>query len=205
MNCVLNEPLVLDPNYLVYGIKSVSAIPLNEALARAAVKSIGTRYKTASMFHFDDPSEIIDPPDNGAKVKFSDNNAVKVMTPRDAEFDMSKQSPVSSGSTTPVSDGDTVAPLAKVLASRLSFWNRSSRRLSSLSAPDERDALRDNLHDKLQDSDEEPEQVVKDFVEASGQPPASESERQRELDDKVLKGCIREFTKGEMYFAYDFG
>ncbi len=52
---------------------------------------------------------------------------------------------------------------------------------------------------------DEPEAVVQEILDSAAPAPSSEGERQRELDWKVLKNIIREFTKGQMYFAYDFG
>jgi hypothetical protein len=42
-------------------------------------------------------------------------------------------------------------------------------------------------------------------VETLAPAPASTEEQHTVLEDKIVKQCIREFTKGGMYFAYTFG
>lgn len=211
----------LDPRYIVYGVKSLSAVPLVDfASAQTAVNSVLARFKSAAQTRTLalDASDLLDPAEGTlqeaarTRVKFSDTNDVKLVTPRATEF--SDTSPptsgVSSGSSTPVSDSDVVAPLAKVLASRLSFWSRGSRTtLGSTPHDDDEEPLAQKVRDKLplegNNDEDEPGEVVKEILDSAASAPSSEGERQRELDGKVLKSIIREFTKGQMYFAYDFG
>ena len=50
-----------------------------------------------------------------------------------------------------------------------------------------------------------PEKVVEAIVNATAPAPSSNEERHRELEEKVVRECVRELTKGGMYFAYTFG
>jgi hypothetical protein len=50
-----------------------------------------------------------------------------------------------------------------------------------------------------------PEKVVEAIVNATAPAPTSSEERHRELEEKVVRECVRELTKGGMYFAYTFG
>jgi len=47
--------------------------------------------------------------------------------------------------------------------------------------------------------------VLNKIIEAAAPPPASIRQKYTELESKVLRQTLREFSKGEMYFAYDFG
>ncbi|RXW13347.1 hypothetical protein EST38_g12505 [Candolleomyces aberdarensis] len=117
------------------------------------------------------------------------------------------------------------SPVFKTLASRLSFWSRLSKRppgpnsdataetpsLSEFpltdvtvhppkSVAEERATL-----DKLMQAEAaEPEKVVEAIVNATAPPPNTNEERHRELEEKVVRECVRELTKGGMYFAYTF-
>lgn len=136
---------------------------------------------------------------------FAATDDVKIMTLRaDQEFrPSSPTSTISSGTSTPLSDSDGVTPLAKTISSRLSFWSRISQKKSSGSGEEE--ALRESIRDKLDELEEEPSDVLQEIMRASSPEPETLEEKQNALDQKILKTCIREFTKGSMYFAYNFG
>jgi hypothetical protein len=57
----------------------------------------------------------------------------------------------------------------------------------------------------LEAENEEPATVVDSIVAATAPPPASVEEKQSELERKIVRECIREYSKGGMYFAYNFG
>ena len=201
---------VLDTRNGVYCIKSVSAIPLEESKARMELSNIVNKVDL-----FPAPSETSDlvspesqPNDetfgqynpHPTKVKFSDTEDVKVMTPL-VDSQPTMHSETSSGVSTPTSEGDETSPIAKVIASRLSFWTRLSQRPTSqnhgkatLVNPEnlkgEEDASLDN---------------ITEIIKLTSPPPTSTEERYNEMDDKILKECIKEFTKGVMFFAYNFG
>ncbi|KAJ3500497.1 hypothetical protein NLJ89_g9770 [Agrocybe chaxingu] len=101
------------------------------------------------------------------------------------------------------------SPVFKTLASRLSFWSRLSKRthpqsdsltppvLEPMSLNEEQEVL-----DKLMK--EEPAEVIESILASTAPPPATVEERHSELEIKVVRECIREFSKGGMYFAYAF-
>ena len=200
----------------------MTAIPLQESRALTVVNAIAIRFNHSNAFPPHIPREATELQDaypscsdhersstsQSTKVKFSDTNNVKILSPR-SELEFRPSSPSStnsSGASTPVSDSDEVTPVAKALATRLSFWSRLSKRQSMRSiAPDEEELIRESIQDKLDNTDEEPSEVLQEILEATSPMPPTAEERQNELDDKILKECIREFTKGGMYFAYNFG
>lgn len=51
----------------------------------------------------------------------------------------------------------------------------------------------------------EPSEVLKNVLAAFTLQPASQEERHTELETKIVRECVRSFSKGEMYFAYTFG
>lgn len=151
--------------------------------------------------------------DVGSRVKFSEECEVKVMTPvavdefsaRDAERPPSPASMVSVASS--ISSEVSAAPVTKVLATRLSFWNRLSKtsdaKTSNVeSVVDEEDRPLDSL---IHEDMSEPQEVLSRIIEAAAPPPTTIREKYTELETKILRQTIKEFAKGEMYFAYDFG
>jgi len=151
--------------------------------------------------------------DVGSRVKFSEECEVKVMTPvavddfsgRDTERPTSPASMVSVASS--VSSEVSAAPVTKVLATRLSFWNRLSKtsdaKTSSVeSVFDEEDRPLDSL---IHEDMSEPQEVLSRIIETAAPPPITIREKYTELETKILRQTIKEFAKGEMYFAYDLG
>ncbi|KAH8117164.1 SacI homology domain-containing protein [Phellopilus nigrolimitatus] len=215
---------VLDARNTVYGVKSVSAIPLQESRARSSISSIAVKYNQANLFTEPPASDTLDShdldnlkqsPAKSVKVKFADNCDVKTLSPRpESEFRPSSStssiaSSLSSGNSASssgvLSESDEVTPMTKVLPSRLSFWSRLAKRQSiGSSLPEEEELLREAIPDECGGSDEEPSGVLQEILESTSPLPATTEERQNDLDEKILKECIREFTKGGMYFAYNF-
>jgi phosphatidylinositol 4-phosphatase len=107
-------------------------------------------------------------------------------------------------------------PISQVIASKLSFWKPSlkpaatpdthtaslaEKEPSPLTLAQEEEAIRDVVRDGKYESS-----VVLDSILSSPTPPpTSMEERHTELEQKIVRECIREFTKGGMYFAYTFG
>lgn len=176
------------------------------------------------------PSQYASDAPRESRVQFSPDDQVKYMTPTTATFsddyDHSRlgvafSSPQSSCSdlSTPSSEYSvTTSPVAKTLASRLSFWSRLSKRTSLL--PSANQAVdgpvtipepltlteeQESLDKIMEDGNKEPAVVLDSILAATAPPPASAEERHSELEDKILRECVREFTKGGMYFAYNFG
>ncbi|EJD05667.1 uncharacterized protein FOMMEDRAFT_139037 [Fomitiporia mediterranea MF3/22] len=216
----------LDSRNAVYGVKSVSAIPLQESRARTILNTIAVKHNQANVLvrppvrtadtsdigeEFVEQDQGINRPEKATKVKFSDSDDVKVVSPLpDQEFRPSSptssiNSSPSSGASTPSSDADQSTPIAKALASRLSFWTRLSKRQSMHSADNsEEQLLHGSDQDLLEDTTRDPVKILQEILDSTSSAPMTAEERQSELDEKVLKQCIREFTKGCMLFAYNF-
>lgn len=222
--------LVLDACNEVHLIKSVSAVPLLEKQARPILDAMATKYNRNSMpadpsrVDFDDPNlddvavvsasnteDSEEQNNSSGKVKFSDKDDVKLVSPRpEKTFEIRSTSPapstsssVSSGILTPVSDADDALPIRKAIASRLSFWpGLPSLRQKSPTVPAEETQL---LGPEPESPDGTSPEVLHDLQYTMPSPPATLKQRQNEMDTKILKECIKEFTKGGMYFAYNFG
>ena len=155
--------------------------------------------------------------DAGNRVKFSEEPEIKVMSPlpdSDDGFPVIDRSPspISVASVaSSVSSELSAAPVAKVLASRLSFWSKSPKK-NSVNTPDvesprvsvdEEDArpLDALIHEDMP----EPQEVLNNIIETVAPSPATMSQKYTELEAKILRQTVKEFAKGEMYFAYDFG
>ncbi|GBE82128.1 predicted protein [Sparassis crispa] len=158
------------------------------------------------------------------QVKFASEDEVKLMTPLHThEFppqddDPSPPSPSSSVASlsssivsTPSSDfslkSDTVV---KVLTERLSFWSKLAKKPLSTRGEveeedvDAREEERLSLDAIIKESTEEPEQVLNSILASTAPPPRTTEQRHSELEIKIVRECIREFTRGGMYFAYNF-
>lgn len=57
----------------------------------------------------------------------------------------------------------------------------------------------------MQDEKAEPTEVIESILSATAPPPMSAEEKHSELEEKIIKECTREYVKGGMYFAYNFG
>jgi cell pole-organizing protein PopZ len=162
-----------------------------------------------SRGHSSGNAESLD--DVGNRVKFSEELDVKVMTPVSVEEFSALDRPPSPASmvsvASSVSSEVSAAPIAKVLANRLSFWNMLSKtsdtKTSNVeSVVDEEDRPLDSL---IHEDMSEPQEVLNRIIETAAPPPTTIREKYTELETKILRQTIKEFAKGEMYFAYDFG
>lgn len=147
--------------------------------------------------------------DVGSRVKFSEECEVKVMTPvtidgfstRDTERPPSPASMVSVASS--VSSEVSATHVTKLLATRLSFWKTSDAKTSNVESDvDEEDRPLDSL---IHEDMSEPQEVLSRIIETAAPPPTTIREKYTELETKILRQTIKEFAKGEMYYAYDFG
>lgn len=157
------------------------------------------------------------PPDNegdahaqesGLHVKFAGEEEVQAM-PID---NINDEDNISSGASTPSEDVVGPSSVAKLLASRLSFWSRLSKRAPSLPSTPMAEEIEPMLaaqtvalNSIFQSGKEEPSRVLGSILAATAPPPVSSEERHSELEAKIVRECVREFTKGGMYFAYNFG
>jgi len=57
----------------------------------------------------------------------------------------------------------------------------------------------------IDESQAEPKEVITTIINETAPPPSTTEEKHSELEDKVLRECVREFVRGGMYFAYTFG
>lgn len=152
-------------------------------------------------------------------VKFADEHEVKLVSPQpDQSFDISEDdgppSPSSSMASSVQSNTDTVV---KTLAERLSFWTRLSKRNSTQGAtidhvlvehpdiPGQPPALPLDMDSIVKDESKGPEEVIESIVASAAPAPQTIEEKHSELEEKIVRECIREFTRGGMYFAYSFG
>ncbi|ESK89839.1 hypothetical protein Moror_824 [Moniliophthora roreri MCA 2997] len=126
-----------------------------------------------------------------------------------------------SGTSTPTDFTSPTSPVAKAVASKLSFWSRLSKRSSLFpitpeeeerSKPEQKNAQEpivsttkvDNMINETMDKTEEPRQVLESILSETAPPPVTTEEKHSELETKIVRECIREFVKGGMYFAYHF-
>lgn len=156
------------------------------------------------------------------RVKFADEHEVKVVSPRpDQEFNLNEDtgppSPSSSTASTPSSTtSNSTDTVVKALTERLSFWTRLSKRNSRQNStidhilveqPEPAQAPIDpaDLESILKDPSKDPEEVIDSIVASAAPPPQTIEEKHSELEAKIVRECIREFTRGGMYFAYSYG
>ncbi|KAI0672944.1 SacI homology domain-containing protein [Trametes maxima] len=170
----------------------------------------------------DDPADTVEDVEldghRSTRVKFAEEDQVKVMSPLpDKAFDIpDEQGPPSPSSTisTPSSlasaNTDTVV---KTLTERLSFWTRLSKRNSRQAATidhsliEQSDQTSDDALDVnalSKDESKDPEEVIESIVSSAAPPPQTLEEKHTMLEEKIVRECIREFTRGGMYFAYTF-
>lgn len=209
---------VFDENHSIYSVKSVRAIPLVKDRAQPVLDTIASHispsnipYEGTRDFAFASQREEST---SNTRVKFTNENDVRIMSPTvtvdtvdDIQAEVPHSSPPSSGTSTPASSESSANPnVVKAIADRMSFWTRLSRRQPT------------STHDSATDSDEhqsldsiiqsvqgEPAAVIDTIIASTAPPPDSVEERHTELEDRVVRECIREYVKGCMYFAYRFG
>ena len=212
---------MLDESRKIYAVKDVAAIPLSGVQqAESVTNTVARRKATRARRSFVvSPSreQLSDPgfPPNEARphVKFSDDHQVKVMTPEAIdEFSLVDRSPspvsVASSVASSVSSEVSRAPVAKALARRLSFWSTLSRKNSLKASEDESHSDAEDaqpLDALIHEGMPEPQQVLSEIIKTAAPPPPTMKDKYSELEAKILRQTIKEYAKGEMYFAYDFG
>ncbi|KAF8621508.1 hypothetical protein AX15_007740 [Amanita polypyramis BW_CC] len=130
------------------------------------------------------------------------------------------------------SPSSPASPVIQAIVPRLSFWNKITKPAQTLSQAlipsyakrkekesqanfstltpllseeleyvgQEAGELERLIHEKR----EEPSEVLKKVLTTFALHPASPEDRHTELETKVVRECVRQFTKGEMYFSYAF-
>lgn len=204
---------VFDEDHSIYSVKSVRAIPLIKNRAQNVLDTIANH---VSPFHIPDHCAqdlaLAEESTSNTRVKFADEDNVKILTPTvETAGDIQAEEPLpslpSSGTSTPASGESFASPnIVKAIADRMSFWTRLSRRQptstqGSVTGSDERQSL-DSI---IQSAHGEPTAVIDTIIASTAPPPDSVEERHSELEERVVRECVREYTKGCMYFAYHFG
>ncbi|KAG6860598.1 hypothetical protein C0995_009488 [Termitomyces sp. Mi166 len=158
------------------------------------------------------------------RVQFSPDTTVKFMSPTDPSFNQELQLPSAQSSSSdlsnlPSSDNSVAhSSVAKILAARLSFWGPLSKR-TLVTSPTTEDTPsndppvipettsfqgRESLDKIIEDGKTEPAVVLDGILAVAAPVPASSEEKHSELEAKIVRECVKDFTKGEMYFAYNF-
>lgn len=157
-------------------------------------------------------------------VQFAPNRDLKILSPIPSRLDNNAITAVhlgrpssaqSSRSDSSASSDLSIAksPVFKTLADRLSFWSRLSKRPNSMYGNTESPLLpeptsllqeQETLDKMMDENADERAGVLENILASTAPAPATTEERHSEVESKVIKECIREFTKGGMYFAYNF-
>ncbi|TFY55822.1 hypothetical protein EVG20_g9178 [Dentipellis fragilis] len=223
-----------DQSRKIYTVKGVTGIPLVEDRARVAIRAIASKNAAQARMSLiapippdserpsgegnptgEDPKETDDVDSLRPRVKFASQEQVKIMTPLTPDgFSIpprpSSPSSTASGASTPSSDYSvSTSPVETTVAKRLSFWTRLSQRTPTSASngedvPDTPVQKRQSLDAIIHYGKEEPGEVLQEILTNTAPTPTSIEERHRELEEKILRECIREFAKNEMYFAYNF-
>lgn len=213
---------VLEESHPVYSIKAVHAVPLSEERATVAVNALlsrTTRNARPSLLppldgRIGSEDSITRPETSTRAVKFSDRDEIKVMTPittrgpfTDPQNDAIYSPTSSSGRSSPGSEISQTGPIERTIASRLAFWNRSTRKeqsndFSDSYPVDDQDSPLDTV---TEGSNKSPAEVLGDIIVDTAPSPMTQEETHNQLEGKIVREAIREFSKGGMYFAYSFG
>jgi len=199
---------VLDPSRPVYGVKAVTSIPLDYARASTAIDALRSRNTKAATANAEPESKELDMGKNASlHVKWAPQQTLSVPISNEDNLSVQSVSPTSSGTSTPTSAANPISPFAKVLAERLSFWKprRTSGAPSTKTANGTSDVAIDDLMESMDQGAVEPSEVLDTIITAAAPPPQTVEERHSELEEKVVKETIRQFTRGGMYFSYGFG
>ncbi|KAG6880277.1 hypothetical protein C0992_001846, partial [Termitomyces sp. T32_za158] len=224
---------LIDGSHTVYNVKGVTAIPLVEDKARVVLSALAlknAKVARPSLIASTTLDTLSDPRDDHAEggaerprspepSTLSSGTTAKYVPPVDPSRspDLQLQLPSAQSSSSDLSSSDhSVAhsPVAKTLAARLSFWSRLSTR-PLVASPTTEDAHvdisgttsfegRESLDKIIEDGKTEPAVVLNGILAATAPPPASSEEKHSELEAKIVRECVKEFAKGEMYFSYNF-
>lgn len=219
----------------MYSVKGVTAIPLVEDRARNILLALASRNrhdrrpsllptelaeKEFAAESRDDatPTTSEDGDAEGKKVRvtFADQHEVKVVSPvpDQEEFDLTADptppSPSSTASTPSSIQSTNTDTVVKTLAERLSFWTRLSKRKPTgdhtlVEQPEGAGLEPEELESLVKDESQNPEEVIESIVSSAAPPPQTTEEKHSELEEKIIRECIREYTRGGMYFAHSFG
>ncbi|KAJ3576644.1 hypothetical protein NP233_g298 [Leucocoprinus birnbaumii] len=218
---------LLDESYKVFGVKGVVAIPLLEDRAKSVVQMISSRNsalarpsllpRSSTVAGGQEDAGALDsvPVPASPHVQFLSDPQVKLVTPIRDYFEAGDlrrpESPHSTSSTasTPSSEQYAATPVLKAVATRLSFWNRKTK--GDINVPQSSEVtetepipMSETLDKVIQEARDKPTEVISTILATTAPPPATIEQKHNELEGKVIRECIREFTKGDMYFSYTF-
>ncbi|OCH94928.1 hypothetical protein OBBRIDRAFT_768387 [Obba rivulosa] len=225
---------LLDNRHPVYGIRGVVAIPLTEERARTALVTLASRNPLDPNLptKVTEPSRksedsIAEPSPSTASsseqgpsshVKFVDQPEVKTMTPLHmhefAAHDEGILSSLSSSTaSTPTSESSlSTDNVIKTLTARLSFWNKLPLKPSN--SADTRDNSQSDtprshldsgsIDAVLMEARQDPTDVIGAILKENAPPPPTAEQKSSDLEVKIIRECVKEFTRGGMYFAYSF-
>lgn len=220
---------MFEESHAIHAVRGVTAIPLSEEAAHIRVNTLASRAAERSPTIAtsqtldtissalpeppnspdpdDAPQPQNSPPKPSPRVQFSTEAPTKLLTPdNDLNIDEHSSTP-----TLPLSPSDSASdistestagsPVMKAIASRLSFWRKP---IFPSSPSTNGDALNVDIAEEEELLSKEPQEVLATILTPAVEPLTAE-ERHSELDDKIVRECIKEFTKGGMYYAYNFG
>lgn len=210
---------LFEESHSIYGVKGVMAIPLHEEGARERIATLASRVNlshlptsrtldTVSSPRATNPAGDLLPSSSDPTIPKPIPRIQFAPTPipvSDYDSNADEQTPRSrspSDASSISSESSTASPVIKALASRLSFWNRLSPGGTKGLKQTSDDVLNPNPKcekDILEDGD--PEELLASLVAPE---PISPEERHSELERKIIRECVKEFTKGGMFFAYNF-
>ncbi|KAF7974824.1 hypothetical protein HWV62_11181 [Athelia sp. TMB] len=223
---------LFDPSHPVYSVRSVIPIPLTHARATIALNTLASSRNAQSQTRPSlIPRNTVDSSlssHDGSDMSESESEADRLATPTAARVTfapndykkplksasqpkLEEANPqTGSGASTPGSeDSLTVSPITKTIAERLSFWTRLSKRdpstmhsiddvISTDGQAEERPSL-DSIASSANTN------AISSILAETAPPPKSAEEQKSELETKIVREVVKEFTKGGMYFAYHFG
>ena len=193
-------------------MKSVRAIPLIKDRAQHVLDTIASHSHISDDHDSTQDLARAEEPTSNPRVKFADENNVKIVSPTvdtisDIQAGEHLTSLPSSGTSTPTSSESSASPnIVKAIADRMSFWTRLSRRQpTSTHYPDTGSDKHQSLDSIIQSAQGEATAAIDTIIASTAPPPDSVEEQHTELEDRVVRECVREYVKGCMYFAYHFG
>lgn len=228
---VSNFEPVFDENRTVFKVDGVTSIPLEHARAIAIVNMLGSlnahistapsndkptrRPRDSDLYSSSDVSDDhINQQDHGdlstsmshQHVMFGPEKRRQFVSPSLSREELDVRSPSynSSGCSTPT-PAFPISIVAKALASRLSFWNRSPEHLLNSPALEVHSSdMVDSLERRMANG-EAATDVLHSIISSAAPPPSTVEEKHSELEEKIVKETTKEFVKGGMFFSYRFG
>ena len=202
---------VFDPSRPVYGVKAVTSIPLDYTRANIAINALKSRNSKSVAINAEAETKELEAGKNASlHVKWAPQQPPSVSSSNGDDLSVQSGSPTSSGTSTPTSAHSPISPFAKVLAERLSFWKtrrifNTSEASSTKMTGGTSEVDLDDLMESMNQGAVEPGEVLDTIISAAAPLPQTDEERRSQLEAKVVKETIQQFTRGGMYFSYGFG